>query len=101
MAAPLTALAATRDRGLKGPPIRSLTYATKEGEANPDGKLVGEKHKHRWTEQYRDKEAYVPADSTEPVETPVKVWHQFCAEAKLKHIGTLKAPPAAQEDLWL
>src|SRR5690349_14209395 len=34
---------------------------------NPsDGTLVGEKHKHPWTDKYRDKEAYVPDDITAP-----------------------------------
>ena len=41
---------------------------------NPDGNLVGEKHKHRWDERYRDKKAYVPTDITAPVTDPVKVW---------------------------
>src|ERR1035437_7752005 len=29
---------------------------------NPQCNQVGEKHKHRWTEELRDKEAYVPGD---------------------------------------
>ncbi|MGH8191833.1 MAG: DUF6978 family protein, partial [Rhodanobacteraceae bacterium] len=29
---------------------------------NPQCNQVGEKHKHRWTDQYRDKEAYEPRD---------------------------------------
>ena len=33
--------------------------------------LVGEKHKHRWSERYRDKEAYVPTDVAAPVSDPV------------------------------
>lgn len=41
---------------------------------NPDGKLVGEKHKHRWSEIYRDKQAYVPSDITASADDPVKVW---------------------------
>jgi len=56
---------------------------------NPQCNQVGEKHKHRWTEQFRDKEAYVPYDITAPVESPHEVWRQFCAEAKLTHQGTM------------
>jgi hypothetical protein len=63
---------------------------------NPDGRLVGEKHKHRWTEQFRDKSAYRPEDITAAVEHPVEVWTQFCAEAKINHNGRLKAPPPVQ-----
>ena len=31
---------------------------------NPQCEQVGDTHKHRWSEQYRDKEAYVPTDVT-------------------------------------
>jgi hypothetical protein len=31
---------------------------------NPDGGIVGDKHKHKWSERFRDKEAYVPEDIT-------------------------------------
>ena len=30
---------------------------------NPQCDQVGEKHKHRWSERYRDKEAYIPMTS--------------------------------------
>ncbi|HNR55962.1 MAG TPA: hypothetical protein PKJ19_12395 [Flavobacteriales bacterium] len=66
---------------------------------NPDGKLVGEKHKHRWTEQYLDKEAYVPEDITAPPTDPVTVWDQFCIEANITHNGRMLAPPAVQFEL--
>ncbi|TKC99678.1 DUF6978 family protein [Polyangium fumosum] len=64
---------------------------------NPSGVLVGEKHKHRWKERYRDKEAYVPDDITAPLTQPVQVWSQFCAEAKITHRGMLHQPPSASE----
>ncbi len=67
---------------------------------NPQCTQVGEKHKHRWTEQMRDKEAYVPADITAPVSDPVSVWREFCAEARIEHKGNLPQPPAIQEDLF-
>ncbi len=40
---------------------------------NPSCSNVGRKHKHRWTEQLRDKEAYVPEDITKLVTEPVLV----------------------------
>jgi hypothetical protein len=67
---------------------------------NPDGTRVGEKHKHRWKEAVRDKEAYVPQDITALVTEPIEVWQQFCNEAKLTHNGTMKAPPPLQLDLF-
>ena len=66
---------------------------------NPQCNRVGEKHKHKWSEQYRDKEAYVPEDITAPVSNPVEVWQQFCAEACLDHGGTLARPRKLEEEL--
>ena len=68
---------------------------------NPTCDYVGEKHKHRWTEQFADKQAYVPDDITAPLEDPVGVWSQFCAEAAIVHTGQLKEPPPQQEELPL
>jgi len=68
---------------------------------NPDGNLIGEKHKHRWKESHRDREAYVPPDITAPPSDPVSVWTQFCSEARIVHQGTLAAPPPIQPDLVL
>jgi hypothetical protein len=67
---------------------------------NPTCMLVGETHKHRWTEQYRDKEAYVPADITAPATNPVDVWKQFCREASITHNGIMHPPPAPQSELF-
>jgi hypothetical protein len=67
---------------------------------NPDCRNVGEKHKHRWNEPVRDKEAYVPADITAPATDPIAVWQQFCAEASLVHNGTLEPPPPLQQELF-
>ncbi len=44
---------------------------------NPDGARVGDKHKHRWKEDSRDKEAYVPEDIKDSWDHPVEVWIQF------------------------
>jgi hypothetical protein len=67
---------------------------------NPDGNLVGEKHKHRWDERYRDKKAYVPTDITAPVTDPVKVWEKFCQESKITHNGIMQELPPLQLDLF-
>lgn len=69
---------------------------------NPStGKLVGEKHKHRWTEIYRDREAYVPPDITASASEPVKVWRQFCEEATIRHNGVMHSIPEQQMDMFL
>lgn len=68
---------------------------------NPNGKYVGEKHKHRWNEPLRDKEAYVPPDITAPATDPIQVWYQFCQEAKVIHNGIMTPPPASQLTLLL
>ena len=62
------------------------------GHRNPDGRRVGRKHKHSWSEEFRDQRAYVPDDITEDWEKPVAVWHQFCVEARLFHSGIMKDP---------
>jgi hypothetical protein len=67
---------------------------------NPDGQRVGETHKHRWYDPFRDKQAYVPPDITAPATEPKKVWEEFCQEARITHNGTM-APPAPQLGLIL
>lgn len=58
--------------------------------------MVGELHKHRWSESTADKEAYVPKDITATVDDPVTVWEQFCAEASITHEGRLATPIRAK-----
>lgn len=64
---------------------------------NPDCNLVGEKHKHRWTEACRDKQAYVPGDITASWIQPGDVWDQFCAESGIVHEGSMGALNAQKE----
>ena len=66
---------------------------------NPQCQQVGEPHKHQWSEQFGDKEAYVPNDVNAPVSDPVAVWKEFCAEARIRHDGRMQ-PPAKQGGLW-
>lgn len=68
---------------------------------NPQCDRVGEIHKHRWTEQFRDKEAYVPTDITAGVGKPVEVWRQFCMEASITHAGGMIEPSPPQGDLFI
>jgi hypothetical protein len=68
---------------------------------NLDGTRVGEKHKHAWTEDLGIKDAYVPEDITATLDEPVRVWEQFCAEAKVVHSGQMGVPPAEQMDMML
>ena len=67
---------------------------------NPQCDQVGERHKHRWSERYRDKEAYVPNDVNAPVSDPVAVWREFCAEARIQHDGRMMSPPPVQGEFW-
>ena len=64
---------------------------------NPDCNRLGEKHKHRWAEGFREKQAYVPEDITEPWDRPIEVWNQFCTEARIRHAGRMY-PPVVQEE---
>lgn len=66
---------------------------------NPDGRLVGERHKHAWSEEFEDRQAYVPDDITESWDRPIEVWRQFCKEASLRHDGIMQSPLVHQE-LW-
>ena len=101
-------------KGSYNPLIPALTYAIIHRQAkriyaldmgkehpNPDRTPVGEIHKHRWTEKYRDKWAYRPQDITALVTEPVEVWKQFCEEASIRHNGVMRSPPPVQGDLFL
>ncbi len=66
---------------------------------NPNCQYVGEKHKHRWNEVVRDKDAYAPKDIPDSVHDPVAVWKKFCEEAKIQHLGKMHPPPQQRLDL--
>jgi hypothetical protein len=98
-------------RGSYNPLAETLTYALVyrslriyaldmgKDHHNPSCNNVGEKHKHRWKESLRDKEAYVPEDITASVTDPIAVWQQFCSEAQIIHKGVMHAPPPLQLEL--
>ncbi len=101
-------------RGSYNPLARALTYVLilkttgriygldlGKDHHNPICQQVGEKHKHHWREQFRDKEAYVPQDITAPINDPVGVWQQFCLECNIEHLGVLRSPPPFQKDFLL
>lgn len=69
------------------------------GHRNPDRTEVPAVHKHRWSEQFKTKQAYAPLDITASWDQPVEVWRQFCAEIRIEHTGVLH-PPEWQER-WL
>lgn len=66
---------------------------------NPDGSVVGDTHKHRWSELFKDKQAYVPKDITASPDEPIEVWKQFCLESGITHQGAMHTPPPLQLDL--
>lgn len=60
---------------------------------NPDGEMVGEKHKHTWRDAaVGAKYAYVPDDITAQLPNVAVVWQQFCEEAKIEHKGRIVLP---------
>jgi hypothetical protein len=60
---------------------------------NPDGEMIGEKHKHTWRNpEVRDKYAYEPDDITQSIPNVVLVWNEFCLEANIEHKGRLIMP---------
>ncbi|MDY0164964.1 MAG: hypothetical protein RBS80_00385 [Thermoguttaceae bacterium] len=67
---------------------------------NPDCHDVGRRHKHRWNEPVRDKEAYPPSDITAPASDPVAVWRQFCQEAGIQHDYAMHEPPPVQLEMF-
>lgn len=100
-------------KGRYNPAARTLTYALilktagriyaldlGKDHHNPQCEHTGEKHKHRWSERDGDKHAYVPDDVKASVSDPVSVWHEFCAEARIRHMGVMRPPPPRQGELW-
>jgi len=67
---------------------------------NPKCDRTGETHKHQWTEQFRDKDAYVPLEITAAANDPLEAWRQFCKEARIVHDGSLAEPPPLPLELW-
>ena len=60
---------------------------------NPDGTMVGEKHKHEWRDGVMAaKFAYEPLDITAQLPDVALVWQQFCEEARIEHRGRLVTP---------
>lgn len=59
---------------------------------NPTGETLTGTHKQHWTEEFKDKHAYIPPDITTEWHEPVRVWIQFCNESKITHNGRMFAP---------
>jgi hypothetical protein len=52
-----------------------------KGHKNPDGGRVGDTHKHRWSEEFKDKKAYEPGDITATPDNPMSTSHDNTASA--------------------
>lgn len=64
--------------------IRSLDVGG-PSHPNPDGELLPTPHKHRWTDRYRDRVAYVPLDITS---TQLRgIFYEFLAECNIEMEG--------------
>ena len=63
---------------------------------NPNGEYAGRAHKNYWVNGAEDRWAYAPQDITASVNDPVRVWRQFCAEANIRHTGTMTSPPISR-----
>ena len=60
---------------------------------NPDGQMIGPKHKHAWRDLLScAKFAYSPDDISAQLPDVAAVWSQFCDEAKIEHRGRLILP---------
>ena len=64
---------------------------------NPNGDRIGDTHKNYRAEGARDNWAYAPEDITASCDDPVGVWHQFCAEANIRHTGIMPQPPISRK----
>lgn len=83
------------------PGVKGRLYGLEIGSAHayPDGRKLEGTHKHRWTEDEGDAHVFVPDDVTAEPGEPVRAWHEFCAEAQIRHTGELKDPPDLQDEL--
>ena len=69
------------------------------GHNNPKGDSVGDTHKHRWTDLYKEDDAYEPSDITANWDEPVMAWEQFCAETNITHAGAMHPPEWQMEQV--
>ncbi len=80
--------------------ILGLDLGRRVAHRNPSSERLYGTHKHRWTDRFRDKQAYIPDDITAEWDQPVEVWQQFCSEVRITHLGTMDYP-SLQEELPL
>ena len=76
------------------PSINRRIYGLDMGmsHTNPNQETVGSTHKNYWVEGAESDWAYEPQDITASLNDPVAVWRQFCAEANIRHTGTMSRP---------
>ena len=101
-------------RGSYNPFVPALTYALilktvgriyalclGKDHHNPTCDWIGDRHKHRWNEKLRDKEAYVPQDITATASQIHLAWEQFLRETRITHHGVLQPyPPIPRGLFW-
>lgn len=80
--------------------IKSLDIG--KGHRNPPDRKenVEKKHKHTWTDEWKDQWAYIPDDITDGADFEQVFW-EFLAECNISFGGTLPALPSIQEELIL
>lgn len=59
---------------------------------NKNGEVFRGMHKQRWSDAAARAEAFVPHDITARWNEPRRAWEQFCAEAKITHVGAFNEP---------
>lgn len=79
--------------------IRCLEYGSTAKHRNPNGGLVIGLHKHFWTDQFEDREAYVPQgiDTSDPN----KAFISFLKECNIKFTGRISPLPRVTRQMGL
>lgn len=72
--------------------IRCLEYGPTARHTNPNGTKIRGLHKHKWTDLYEDREAYVPEDID--TTSPEKAFRCFIEECKIEFKGKLLPIPS-------
>ncbi len=67
---------------------------------NPDCQNVGTRHKHTWTDRYRDKWAYEPPEMQD-IETIREAFTKFLAECHITLEGRFIEPPTGYQEVLI
>lgn len=69
-----------------------------KGHKNPDKKRIGKKHKHKWTDKYKDKWAYEPNDITTGASIE-QIFYEFLKECNIIYTGNKFTIPPYQLEM--